>query len=142
MTYEEKWTWMYGLISIVAFGWYLVWLLGQAFGIAPTQITYVVPMIAAIGSAVLASIVGNILIALAAPKEADKRDQRDQEIQRHGDYSGQFMVNLGGLAVLIMCMLQLNHFWIAHTMYFAFVGSAIVSSVVKIISYRQGFAPC
>jgi hypothetical protein len=141
MTYEEKGTWIYFLVSLAAFGIYLIWFTAQILSVPATTIDYVAPMLWAIGGAVVAQIIGTILIAIAAPKEADRRDDRDREIGRYGEYRGQFLVNIGGLAVVIMCMLKLNHFWIAHTMYFAFVGSALTSSVVKIIAYRQGFYP-
>jgi hypothetical protein len=141
MTYQEKGTWIYFLISVAAFGLYLIWLIAQILSIPATTIDYIAPMLWAIGGAIIANIIGTILIAIAAPKEADKSDDRDREIERYGEYRGQFLVNIGGLAVVIMSMHKLNHFWIAHTMYFAFVGSALISSVVKIIAYRQGFYP-
>jgi hypothetical protein len=139
MTYEEKNTWIYVLVLAVTFGVYLIWLISQILSSSASEIAYSIPMMLAIGAAVVATVLGNILIAIAAPKEADKRDERDKEIGRHGEYSGQFLVNIAGLVVIVMCMFKLNQFWIAHSMYFAFVGSSIISSVVKILSYRQGF---
>jgi DMSO reductase anchor subunit len=141
MTYEEKNTWIFFLVLVAIFGFYLIWLISQIFSIPTAKIAYAIPMLLTMGIAIVATILGNILIAIAAPKEAHKSDERDKEIGRYGEYSGQFLVNIAGLAVVIMCMLRLNHFWIAHTMYFAFVGASIISSVVKIRSYRQGFYP-
>ena len=141
MNYEEKGTWVYFLVSLSAFGLYLIWLIAQILSIPATTINYVVPMLGAIGGAIIAHITGTILIAIAAPKEVGKQDERDREIDRYGEYRGQFLVNIGGAVVLGMCMLRIDYFWIVHVMYFAFVGSALTSSVVKIISYRQGFYP-
>jgi hypothetical protein len=141
MTYQEKGTWVYSFVSLAAFGLYLIWLINQILSIPATTINYLVPMLCAIGGAIIAHITGTILITIAAPKEADKQDERDREIDRYGEYRGQFLVNIGGAIVLGMCMLKIDYFWIVHVMYFAFVGSALTSSVVKIISYRQGFYP-
>ena len=141
MTYQEKGTWVYFLVSLAAFGLYLIWLINQILSIPATTINYVVPMLYAIGGAIIAHITGTILIAIAAPKEVDKQDERDREIERYGEYRGQFLVNIGGAVVLGMCMFRIDYFWIVHVMYLAFVGSALTSSVVKIISYRQGFYP-
>jgi hypothetical protein len=139
MTYEEKSTWIYFFVLVGTLGGYLIWLISQIFNTPTSEIAYTIPMLLAIGTAVVATILGNILIAIAAPKEAEKRDERDKDIGRHGEYRGQFLVNIAGLVVIVMCMFKLDQFWIAHTMYFAFVGSSIISSVVKILSYRQGF---
>lgn len=142
MTREEKETWVFLVVSVSAFAWYLVWLIAQIFNTPAAEIAYVTPMLWAIGSAIASAIIGNIALSITAPKAANQRDQRDREIQRHGDYSGQFLVNIAGLAVVVMCMLRLDYFWIANTMYFAFVGTALITALVKLRSYRTGFDPC
>lgn len=141
MTHEEKWTWVFLSTAIIAFIAYCIWLTSQSSSTPLTEIAYVSPMLLAIGSAIISTIFGEILIAATAPK-GKKRDARDQEIIKEAEHSGQFLVTIGGMAVVIMAMLKLNHFWIAHTMYLAFVGSAIITSVVKIIYYKKGFYPC
>lgn len=142
MTREEKETWVFLVVSVSAFAVYSVWLIAQVLGTPANDIAYIAPMLWAIGSAIVASIIGNIALSLTAPKAANTRDQRDREIQRYGDYSGQFLVNIAGLAAVVMCMLRVDYFWIANTIYFAFVGTALITSVVKLRSYRTGFDPC
>ena len=36
-------------------------------------------------------------------------------------------------------MLRVDQFWIANTLYMAFILSAITESVVRIVAYRRGF---
>lgn len=46
---------------------------------------------------------------------------------------------IGAVAALLMAMAELDHFWIANTIYLAFVLSAILGSMAKIAAYREGF---
>ena len=142
MTREERETWVFLIVSVSAFACYVVWLIAQVFKTPAAEIAYVTPMLLAIGSAIATAIIGNIALSITAPKAGNKRDQRDREIQRYGDYSGQFLVNIAGLAAVVMCMLRVDYFWIANTIYCAFVGTALITSVVKLRSYRTGFDPC
>ncbi|MER3442838.1 MAG: hypothetical protein C4333_01410 [Meiothermus sp.] len=141
MTYEEKGTWVFLVVSVAAFVGYLAWLVGQLLGTPPAEIAYAHPMLWAIGGAAVASILGRLLIVVAAPREAGKSDQRDREIQRFGDHGSRFFVDVAGIAALVMALLELDHFWITNTLYFGFVGTALVALVVMIVSYRRGFYP-
>ena len=40
-----------------------------------------------------------------------------------------------------MAMAEADHFWIANVIYLAFVLSAILGSIAKIVAYRRGFQP-
>jgi cell division protein FtsW (lipid II flippase) len=96
-------------------------------------------MLWTIGAAIAASIVGHIVVAIAWPKDADKKDQRDKEINRFGDYIGQSFVVIGAVAALVLSMAEVDHFWIANVIYLAFVLSALLGSTAKIVAYRRGF---
>ena len=77
-------------------------------------------------------------MGIFSPREAGKKDQRDREIYRFGEYIGQSFVVIGGVAALLMAMAEWDHFWIANVIYLAFVLSAILGSVAKIVAYRPG----
>jgi len=81
---------------------------------------------------------GRIVVAVAWPKDADKKDQRDKEIYRFGEYIGQSFVVVGAAAALVLAMAEVDHFWIANAVYLAFVLSALLSSTAKIFAYRRG----
>jgi cell division protein FtsW (lipid II flippase) len=138
MTFEEKNVWVFAVVTVVAFGAYVVTILGRAGGAAITEVPYVGAMLWTIGAAIVASIVGRIVVTVAWPKDADKKDQRDKEIYRFGEYIGQSFVVVGAVAALVLAMAEVDHFWIANTVYLAFVLSALLSSTAKIFAYRRG----
>ena len=139
MSFEEKNTWVYALVTVVAFAVYLVIILRRAQGIPLAEVPYVGAMLWTIGGAIAASIAGRILIAVAWPKDADKKDERDKEIYRFGEYVGQSFVVIGALAALILAIAEADHFWIANAIYLAFVLSALLGSTARIFAYRRGF---
>jgi hypothetical protein len=141
MSFEERNTWVYAVVTLVAFGVYLVVVLGRAQDTPVADVPYVATMLWTIGAGIAAAIAGRILIAVRWPEDADKRDQRDREIDRFGEYVGQSLVVIGALAALILAMAEIDHFWIANAIYVAFVLSALLSSTAKIFAYRRGFPP-
>jgi hypothetical protein len=141
MAFEEKRAWIMVVVSIVTYAAYLTVILGRAGDIPLPEVPYAGALLWAVGLAIAASIVLHIVVATFSPGEADQKDQRDREINRFGDHVGQSFVVIGGVAALAMAMAELDYFWIANVIYLAFVLSAILGSVAKIIAYRWGFQP-
>ncbi|MEU0669246.1 hypothetical protein ABZ508_12745 [Streptomyces lavendulocolor] len=141
MAFEEKRAW---IMAVVAVGTYLVYvavILGRAQGIPLAEVTYAATLLWSVGAAIAAAIALNILAAVASPREANKKDQRDREINRFGEYAGQSFLVVGGVAVLALSIAEADHFWIANTIYLAFVLSAALGAAAKIAAYRWGFQP-
>lgn len=141
MTHEEKRAWIMGVVSAVGFAVYAAVVLGRARGGAVVDVAYVWPMVATIGGAIVVSIVLEIAVSATAGRDGTRKDQRDREIGRFGEYVGHSFVVIGGVAALLMAMLELDHFWIANAVYLAFALSAVLSSAAKIVAYRRGFQP-
>ncbi|UVJ39940.1 hypothetical protein [Arthrobacter sp. CJ23] len=141
MSFEEKSAWIMGLLAIGAYSAYLVIVFGMAASTPLVEAPYVAPLLWTIGASIVVSIVLHIVVGIFSPKEAGKKDQRDKEIYRFGEYIGQSFVVIGAVAALLMAMAELGHFWIANVIYLAFVLSAILGSVAKIVAYRRGFQP-
>jgi cell division protein FtsW (lipid II flippase) len=139
MSFEEKGTWAFGIVTVLTYAGYLVVILGRAGDVPLVDVDYVWPMLVAIGAAIVINILVIIAIAIAAPKEAGKKDERDREINRRGEYIGQSMVVVGGVAALFMAMLELEYFWIANVIYLCFVLSALLATTAKLVAYRKGF---
>ncbi|HEU4756372.1 MAG TPA: hypothetical protein VFS72_06905 [Agromyces sp.] len=139
MSYEEKGTWVYLAVSVAGSGVYLSLLLPQlASGVAVEDVDYVAPMLWTIGGAIVAAIVGRILVEIVFPSESTKGDVRDREIDRLGTRVGGSFVVIGALGALVLSMLEVDWFWIANVVYLCFVLSALLESITRLVAYRRG----
>ncbi|MFI9584823.1 hypothetical protein ACIHCQ_23940 [Streptomyces sp. NPDC052236] len=139
MPFEEKNAWVLGGLAIGTYAGYLVVILGRAGDTPLADVPYVAALLWAVGLSIAASIVLHVVITTFGPKDAARKDQRDKEINRLGEYIGQSFVVIGGVAALGMSMAEVAHFWIANAVYLAFVLSAVLGSTAKIFAYRRGF---
>lgn len=139
MSFEEKSAWIMGVMAAASYGVYLAIILGLARALPLAEVPYVAPLLWTIGAAILVSIALHAVIGISSPKEAGKKDQRDREIYRFGEYIGQSFVVIGGVAALLLAMAEADHFWIANVIYLTFVLSAILGALAKIVAYRRGF---
>ena len=139
MSFEEKSTWVYAVIVVAVAVIYFAIVLGQLPQTAAGDIAFQVPLLATIGVSIGLTIAAHILIAIAAPDDAGKRDQRDKDINRYGEYVGGLVLGVAAVVPLILALAEVDHFWIANTIYLAFILSATAGSVVKIVAYRRGF---
>ena len=115
MSYEETGTWVYLAVSVAGYGVYLSLLLPQlASGVAVEDVDYVAPKLWTIGGAIVAAIVGRILVEIVFPSESTKGDVRDREIDRLGTRVGGSFVVIGALGALVLSMLEADWFWIAN----------------------------
>ena len=137
MSYEEKYTWMFGALAPVGYVAYLI--LAFAFGDGPLgETSYIWPMAGTILGSIVVGIVAGIVLGILNPKEAGKVDQRDREITWFGERIGNSFIVIGGVAALILCFVQAPHSWIANAVYLGFVLSAILTSIAKLVAYRRG----
>lgn len=141
MPFEEKSAWVMGVLAVGTYTGYLIVILGRAGDTPLAEVSYVAPLLWALGVSIAASIVIHTVVATFSPKDARKKDQRDREINRFGEHIGQSFVVIGGVAALGMAMAELDYFWIANAVYLAFVLSAILGSTARIVAYRRGFQP-
>ena len=138
MSFEEKGVWIYSVLVTVVSGVYFATVLGQARTTNVVEIAYQVPLLISIGIVIALTIVGQIAVAIVT-RDSGKSDQRDKDIDRHGELYGYYVLSAGFALVLVMTMLRAEHFWIANVMYLAGVLGTIASSIVKIVAYRRGF---
>lgn len=138
MSFEEKSAWIMGVLAVAAYTTYLVIVLGLAQSAPLTEVDYVPALLWTIGASIVAAIVIHIIVAMISPRDADKKDQRDRQIYRFGEYVGQSFVVIGAVAAMLMAMFRFDYFWIANLIYLCFVLSAILGTITKIVSYRRG----
>lgn len=139
MSFEEKNTWAFGIIAVAGYVAYLVVVLSQATTPLADS-AYVVPMLSMIGAAIVAGILAGIILGMFSSSDRAKKDERDRQIYRRGEYAGHAVVLAGAIVALLLALVEADHFWIANAVYLAFVLAAVLSSIVKIVAYRRGFA--
>jgi hypothetical protein len=139
MAYEEKRAWIMVLTSTGGYAVYLAIILSRAGDVPLTHVSYAATLLWSVTIAIIVNMILNMAVAMGSPKGGDKKDERDREINRFGEYIGRSLVIAGATAALLMAMAQWSYFWIANVIYLAFVLSAILASVAKIVAYRRGF---
>ncbi|GAA1056596.1 hypothetical protein GCM10017608_22070 [Agromyces luteolus] len=139
MSYEEKGTWVYLVVSVAAYGVYLSLVIPRLAEGGPVgDVDYVAPMLWTIGGAIVASIVGRILVEIVFPSESTKGDVRDREIDRLGTRVGSSFIVIGALGALVLSMLEADWFWIANVIYLGFLLGAVLESITRLFAYRRG----
>jgi hypothetical protein len=138
MSFEEKNAWAYLAIAVAGYAAYLAIMLGRLQGAKITAVPYADAMLWAIGGAIVASIVLTIVLSIFFPRDAGKKDQRDKDVDRQGQYVGGLVLGVAVIIPFLLTLLELDHFWIANATYAAFVLSATVGTTVKLVAYRRG----
>jgi len=138
MTYHEKGTWAYLVTSAAGYVAYLVIILGRVGPVPVSAVSYVAPLLWTAGASMIAATVLRTAIETWAPSDSRRRDVRDRDIDRFGEYTSRWLVTAGAAAGMLMAMARWNHFWIANVLYLGFVLSAVCGSTVKLVAYRRG----
>jgi hypothetical protein len=136
---EEKRAWIMTLVTVVGYAVYLLIVLSRTGGEPLAEVPYVATMLWTIGAAIVVTIVLSIAAELTSPKDSRRKDERDREIDRFGEYIGRSFSAIGGVSALVLAMAEARYFWIANAVYLCFALSAMLSSVAKIFAYRRGF---
>jgi len=142
MSFEEKHWWSYAAIALAVPAIYLAIVLPQVVATPVDEIEFQVPLLTAAGAGVVLAIIANIVLRIAfdiASPEGARKDQRDRDINRLGEYIGGIVLAVAMAVPFILAMLEVHHFWIANAMYLAFALSALAGSAVKLVIYRRGF---
>ncbi|MEU4689498.1 hypothetical protein [Actinoplanes sp. NPDC023714] len=138
MSYEEKRSWIRLGAAVVAYGVYLVIVVGRGIGQPAGGMAYAWVLILSAVAAIVASAGLEIALAARTPRDGRGGDERDREIGRLGDRVGQAFVVIGGLAGMVLAMTETDRFWTANVIYLGFALSAIVGGVAKVVVYRVG----
>jgi predicted membrane protein len=138
MSFREKNLWIYAVLVAAVSGVYFAIVLGQLRNTAVSDVAYQRPLLTAIGVVIVLTIAGTIVVAILSPKEADKTDERDKNIDRLGESVGYMVAGFLMLVPLGLAMTDSATFWIANTIYAGFVASTLVSTAVKVVAYRRG----
>jgi hypothetical protein len=139
MTFMEKSNWVVLVVAVPTLLVYVALVVPQALGKAIAEVSWVQPMTFAIVGFIVANVLGNVVAAATNPGEADKKDQRDREINHFGERVGNWLIIAGSIVALVLAMTGADHFWIANAIFLGGIAASIVSSAAKIAAYRGSF---
>lgn len=149
MTMEERGAWVFLVCNIAAASTYAAVVVPRAFEGPIAEVSWVVPMLWAIGAQIVGTIVGSIVAAIGSavglaargrdPQVEMGSDERDKEIERYGSRKSQGILGVGTAVALALAMLDADAFWIGNAIFAFGVVSGVVEAVVKIRAYRRGF---
>jgi len=149
MAKAERIAWAYLTAVVSISGVYFIVVISRAVSQPIDQVSWVAPMLLAIGlgvlgtivGAIIGSVVGGIGIKLRGGDAAVEfaSDARDEEIRRVGDRASMGVTAAGFGGALILAMLGADTFWIGNALYLAGAVGAVAETVTKIRFYRRGF---
>ena len=139
MSFLEKSNWVVVIVSVPTLLIYAVLVVPQVLTQPIAEVSWVQPMIFTIVGFVVANILGNVVAAASNPGEADRKDQRDAEIDHFGERVGNWLIIAGSIVALVLAMAMADQFWIANAIFLGGLAGALVSSITKIAAYHGPF---
>lgn len=136
MSYEEKSSWILGVLAVVSLAVYVTITLVESTTVPLAETNYVPTMLWTIIGSIAVSIVVHIFIGLFSRDR--KKDQRDRDFYNFGERIGNSLLIAGALGALVMAWLEVDWFWIANALYLGFALSGVLSSIAKLVAYRRG----
>jgi hypothetical protein len=138
MSYEEKGTWSYLVAIAGTYAVYLAIILGRLQAAPVAQVSYAWVLLWTTVASVGASTAVRTVIETARPSYGRRRDVRDKDIYRFGEYASRWFVVAGAAAGFVLALAKAEYFWIANAIYLGFVLWALAGSVARLVAYRRG----
>lgn len=149
MTMDERGVWVYLVAVVVTSGAYFVVMVPRALSQPIADISWVTPMLWALGASIVGTIAGSIVAAIGSavtisargdnPKIELASDERDKEIKRYGDRKTYGILGTSMFVTLVLAMTGADLFWIGNAVFLFGTIGALVETTVKIRAYRRGF---
>jgi len=148
MTITQRSTWVQLIVMPLVTIVYFTVVITRAADRPIEAVSWIVPLIWAIGTVIVGIIAGTIVTAIAhgvrssakgEKPEFEEGDVRDKQIEDVGTLKSQWINGLGTLAVIILAMSRVDHFWIANAMFLAGMLSGVRGGFAKLRAYREGF---
>ena len=139
MAFLEKSNWVVIVVAVPTFLVYVALVVPQVLSKPIAEVSWVQPMVLTIVGFIVANVLGNVVAAASNPRDADRSDQRDREIDQVGERVGNWLIVAGAIAALVLAMTRADHFWIANAIFLGGIAGAVASSVTKIAAYHGTF---
>lgn len=118
---------------------YVVSLLQAAGGAPLVDVGYEPYLIGFVVVLVLVMVVGQIAVAVVAPKEATApRDERERLITWRAGSVSAYVLEVGAFVAIVLAVAQVDWFWIANAVLLVWVLAEIVDSGVQLALSRRG----
>lgn len=137
---EERSAWIMLALAIVGYPVYLILLFAGAGERPIHEAEFAWPMLWTIGGSIVVSIILHAVFRVFTDSDRNKRDERDRQIGRFADNTGNALVIAGALGGLVLAMLRAEPIWIANAIFLGFFLSAVLGSIAKLVAYRRGFS--
>ncbi|MBX3562728.1 MAG: hypothetical protein KF780_13060 [Sphingomonas sp.] len=140
MAFREKIAWLTLATMLIAYGFYFGWA-GPRVGFGEARMLDIVWTFGPVAVVhALAVIVGSILIAVTAVREANApADERDRAIARRGSTIGYYVLLTGMILVGVVMPFTEPAWKIVNTALLAIVIAETVRDGVIVLSYRRGW---
>lgn len=137
MSFEERHTWAGTAIGLAAIVAYIIVIVGRASDSALTEVQWGWPMLATV--VIAGGLYALVYLGLRLRHSGERMtDARDEEIDRYGELAGKGLVSATVTTAVVMLALDVDTFWVAHTLFAgAYLGS-LASTLTKLAVYRGG----
>lgn len=149
MGMDERATWMQFFATVATTAVYLSVVVPRALSEPIADVSWVVPMLWALGVSITLVILGSIAAGIGGAmvltikgRDVDselRSDRRDKEIELYARRRTYWMLVLIVGGALVLAMLDLDTFWIGNFVYVAATLESVVQTIVKLRAYRRGF---
>ena len=154
MSFQEKFTWVSAVVSALVAAAYFTFVAGQLQSTPAASVAYQIPLMVSVGTLIALTIVGTIAMAIGTAitsqiearitggepdEDVDRKDERDESIDKRGELVGYYVTSAGALGALALAMMRYDQFWIANALYLSFVAGTLAAAIAKIVAYRRGF---
>ena len=149
MTAEERSVWVYLAVVVVTSSGYLAVVIPRAVSQPIEHVSWVTPMLWALGCSIGGTIIGSVVGSVSAaagvafrvisPAVHVEGDQRDKDIRAMGDRRAAWAASAAMLVVLVLAMTGADPFWIGNTVFVLGTVGAILETTTKLVAYRRGF---
>ena len=145
MSFGERNTWVSAFILTAASIAYFAVVLPRLRDQPAAEVSWVAPMLWAIGATIVGTIVGVIVVSIAAGIAnrgvlESKEDVRDKQIDRYGDRIAQAITGFGAAAVLVLVMFEVDYFWIGNVLFLIGSIGATWGAIAKLRAYHGAFS--
>ncbi|MGV6821089.1 MAG: hypothetical protein ACWA5T_11415 [Parvularcula sp.] len=132
MSFSEKSAWVLLVAAVAVAGFYIRSLTGAGFDVGSLSL-----VIKAVAAFVVLVVVGQIVISVLRPSEADKSDERDLRIARRAEAVGSGLLSIVLLGIVALGAWQ-EQWMFVHLAYLALLAAEIAKASMQIVQYRVG----